>query len=147
MSGGRSWERNAWWVFLIFGVLVLVAAPINLAGAPPDPPSPQATTGMSLSEMKAKMPGLDVYLDSIARQLGNFMFAAGVLLTAIAAFPYRKGERWAWFAAWTVPVLLVIQLANGLRSGGLGWQADAAFIPVALAGLLVPFRRFFPRRG
>jgi uncharacterized membrane protein HdeD (DUF308 family) len=146
MSDARGWERHAWWLFFIFGLLVIIAAPINLTGNPPDPPSPQSTTGMSLSEMKVKMPGLDVYLDSIARQLGNFMLTAGVLLTGMAAFPYRKGERWAWFAAWTVPVLLAIQLGNGIRSGGLGWQVDAAFIPVALAGLLLPFRRFFPRR-
>jgi uncharacterized membrane protein HdeD (DUF308 family) len=147
MSDGRRWERHAWWVFFIFGVLVVIAAPINLAGNPPNPPSPQATTGMSLSEMKEKMPGLNIYLDSVARQLGNFMLAMGVLLAAIAAFPYRKGEKWAWFAAWTVPALLAIQLVNGLRSGGLGWQADAAFIPVALAGLFLPFRRFFRRSG
>ncbi len=139
----RAWERHAWWIFFIFGVLAIMAAPINLAGNPPNPPSPQATTGMSLHEMTVKIPGLDSYVGSISRQLGNFMFAMGVLLAAIAAFPYRKGERWAWFAAWTVPVLLAIQLANS--RGGLGWQADAALIPITVAGLFLPFRRFFSR--
>lgn len=137
----RAWGRHAWWIFFILGVLTIIAAPINLAGNPPDPPSPQATTGMSLHEMTGKIPGLDIYVASISRQLGNFMLAMGVLLAAIAAIPYRKGERWAWFALWTVPVLLTIQTINS--RGGFGWQADAGFVPLTLAALLLPIRRFF----
>ena len=143
--GEHAWVRHAWWIFFIFGILVVISAPLNLAGTPPNPPSPQTTTGMTLHEMTVKIPGLDVYISGVATQLGNFMLAMGVLLSAIAAFPYRKGEKWAWFAAWTVPVLLTIQLMNS--RGGLGWQADAAFIPVALAGLFLPVRRFFGPRG
>jgi uncharacterized membrane protein HdeD (DUF308 family) len=143
----KQLERHAWWVFFIFGILAIVTAPIMLSGNPPNPPSPQFTTGMALEQMKTKLPGLDLYISSMSTQLGNFMLALGVLLAGVAAFPYRKGERWSWFATWTVPSLLVIQLANSLRSGGHGWQEDAALIPVTLAALLVPYRRFFRPTG
>ena len=61
----------------------------------------------------------------------------------IAAFPYRKGEKWAWYTCWIIPVLLIIQLVNS--RGGHGWQEDFAGIFVALAGLFMPFRKFFPK--
>jgi uncharacterized membrane protein HdeD (DUF308 family) len=143
LVGERWWERHAWWIFFLLGVLTVISAPIGLAGVPPNPPSPEATTGLSLDQMAQRIPGFHAYITSIARQLGNFMLASGVLMTLVAAFPYRKGERWAWFAAWTMPVLLAIQLANS--HGGLGWQADAALIPITVAALLLSFRHFFGR--
>ena len=61
----------------------------------------------------------------------------------IAAIPFKKGERWAWYVFWILPVFVLIQLANS--QGGFGWQADAAFLVVILAGLLLSYRKFFPK--
>ena len=132
----------AWIVFFVFGLLWVIAAPINLLGKPPNPPSPDKMTGLTLDEMGARIPGLRGYISSISVQLGNFMLAMGVLIMGIAAEPYRMGEKWAWYVFWILPVSLVIQLVNS--RGGLGWQADLAFIFVLLAGLLAPIRKFFP---
>ena len=141
----KGYQKYAWVILFVFGILWLIAAPINLLGAPPNPPSPEGTTGLTLDQMEARMPGLQAYIGSISRQLGNFMLALGVLIMGIAAVPYRNGEKWAWYMFWVLPIILVIQLVNS--QGGLGWQADLAFIPVVLAGLLIPFRKFFPKRG
>ena len=137
----KWYVRYPWIIFFLFGLLTVMAAPINLLGTPPNPPSPEAATGLSRAEMGAQMPGILDYIAGISRQLGNFMLAMGVLLMGVAAFPYRQGEKWAWYVSWIVPVLLLIQLANS--RGGLGWQADVAFLILAVVALLLPYRKFF----
>ncbi len=123
-SAEKPAEKYAWIIIFVFGVLWLIAAPINLQGRPPDPPSPEATTGLTLDEMAARLPGLRDYIGGISRQLGNFMLVIGMLLAGIGAVPYRKGEKWAWYACWIIPVSLVIQIANSLATGGYLWQVS-----------------------
>lgn len=139
----KKYEGYAWIIIFIFGLLFVIAAPINLLGTPPNPPSPQGTTGLTLSEMDAQLPGLFVYISSISRQLGNFLLTTGVLLMGIAAMPYRKGEKWAWFILWILPLCLIIQLINS--QGGSGWQADFVSLVLVLASLFLPYRKFFPK--
>lgn len=99
----------AWIVLFVFGVLWVIAAPINLLGNPPDPPSPTGTTGLTSEEIAARIPGMPLYISSISRQLGNLMLAFGVLSAAIAGRPFRRGERWAWYVSWIVPLVLLVQ--------------------------------------
>jgi len=99
-----------------------------------------------LDEIASRVPGILVYIGGIARQLGNFMLATGVLLAGIAAVPYRRGEKWAWYISWIFPVVLIIQIANSLSTGGYLVELDFAFLFVALAGLFMPYRKFFPKR-
>jgi hypothetical protein len=139
----KWYVKFAWVIFFVFGFLNVIAAPINLLGTPPNPPSPEGMTGLTLAGMDAKIPGMLGYISSISVQLGNFLLVTGVLIMGIAAIPYKKGEKWAWYILWIIPVFLVIQLINS--RGGFGWQADFAFIFVALAGLFMPFRKFFPK--
>ena len=131
--------RRAWMLFFVLGVGSVLAAPIGLVGRPPDPPSAEGMTGLTLAEIGARMPGISSYIESLARQLGNFMLAFGVLLAAVAAGPFRRGERWAWSALWIVPVILAIQF--GTSQFGLGWQLDLGLIPVTIAALVATRRR------
>jgi hypothetical protein len=126
--------KHAWLVFFGVGIASVVAAFIELSGRPPEPPSAEATTGLSLDEFEQRIPGISSYIDSLARQLGNFMLAMGVLLAAVAAGPFRRGEPWAWYAMWTMPLLLTIQFLNSRF--GRGWQLDAGLIPVTIAALV-----------
>lgn len=142
----KGYEKYAWIIVFVFGLLTVIAAPINLRGTPPNPPSPEGMTGFTLDEMDTRIPGMLGYIYGISRQLGNFMLAMGVLLMAIAAIPYKKGEKWAWYACWIIPVLLVIQIANSLATGGFLWQFDFGALVVFLAGLFLPFRKFFPKQ-
>jgi hypothetical protein len=137
--------KRAWLIFFLLGIGAAVAAPIGLLGRPPDPPSPEGTTGLTLAEISERIPGMSTYIASIARQLGNFMLATGVLMAAVAAGPFRRGERWAWYSMWTAPVLLTIQFLNS-RFGN-GWQLDLGLIPVTIAGLVVTYRASFVARS
>ena len=141
----KRYVKYAWIIFFVFGFLSVITAPILFTGHPPNPPSPEGMTGLTLEEMDARIPGLRAFLGSISVQLGNFMLAMGVFLMGIAAVPYRKGEKWAWYTCWSLPVLLVIQLANS--RGGFGWQADLVSLLLALAGLIMPYRKFFPKQA
>jgi hypothetical protein len=135
--------KQAWVVFLVFGMLSVLSGVSIVVGLLPNPPSPETMTGLSLDQIAERVPGIKDLVLGFTRQLGNFMLATGVLLTAIAVGPYRRGERWAWYACWIMPVLLVIQLANSFATGGFLWQVDLASLFVVLAALLVPYRRFF----
>ena len=131
--------KRAWLIFFALGIGSILAAPIGLLGRPPDPPSAEGMTGLTLDDLNTRVPGLSSYVSSIARQLGNFMLAMGIFLAAIAAGPFRRGERWAWRVMWIVPGLLGIQFANS-RFGHL-WQLDLGLIPVTVAGLVVTRRQ------
>ena len=137
-------SKHAWLLFFVLGALAVAGAPIMLLGNPPDPPSPKGFTGLSSDEIAARIPGMSGYISSIARQLGNFMLATGLFLMAVAAVPFRKGERWAWYAMWVAPLMILIQLLNS--RGGNGWQFDLGFVIVTSAGLIWPYRRFFPKK-
>jgi hypothetical protein len=67
----------------------------------------------------------------------------GLLITTIA---YRRRERWAWFALWYYPVFWTAHLVGGLPPGK-DHIHQVVFIVVSLAGLLLPVREFFGRRG
>ena len=67
-------------------------------------------------------------------------FNAFALLVAL--IPYRRGERWAWCALCMVPLLWLALFA-------LSPELPFYLVPavVTAAGLLLPFRRFFPGLG
>jgi uncharacterized membrane protein HdeD (DUF308 family) len=67
----------------------------------------------------------------------------GLLITMIA---YRRRERWAWFALWYYPLFWTAHLVGGLPPGKEQVH-QIVFIALSLAGLLLPVREFFPRRG
>jgi hypothetical protein len=82
------------------------------------------------------------YLRAIGvASIGMGMF--GLLITTIA---YRRRERWAWFALWYYPVFWTAHLVGGLPPGKEHIH-QIMFIALSLAGLLLPVRAFFPRRG
>ena len=63
----------------------------------------------------------------------------GVLITLI---PYRRRERWAWFALLFYPVFWVVHLVGRLPPSK-DHVHQMVFIVLSLAGLLLPVREFF----
>ncbi len=64
--------------------------------------------------------------------------------TLIAVTSYRKGRRWAWYAMWYVPVFVAASTYSQAVSGMIPWEANF-FIVIPLLGLLLPYRKFFPK--
>ena len=73
--------------------------------------------------------------------LGMSISAFAVLATVVAAIPYRRGERWAWYALWVVALLwggVAVRMFIDQYSAGSVYAVAAA---IAVVGLLIPFRR------
>jgi FtsH-binding integral membrane protein len=73
--------------------------------------------------------------------LGMSIGAFAVLATVVAAVPYRRGERWAWYVLWVVPLLwggVAVRMFIDQYSAGSVYAVAAA---IAVVGLLIPIRR------
>jgi hypothetical protein len=75
-----------------------------------------------------------------AASIGMGLF--GVLITLI---PFRRRERWAWFALWYYPIFWSAHLLGGLPPGQ-DHVHQVVFIIISLASLLLPVKAFFPGR-
>lgn len=64
----------------------------------------------------------------------------------IALLPFRRRERWAWYALWFYPLFWVVHLVGGLPPGK-DHIHQVVFIVLSLAGLLLPVREFFRSDG
>ncbi len=82
-------------------------------------------------------PDLGNTVTALIRVLGLSYLMAGVLYTAIAATAYRKGELWAWYALWIVPVFDAADIANNLSIGGSAWTIDAVALAAGIVVLLI----------
>ncbi|WP_423181235.1 hypothetical protein [Arthrobacter sp. NyZ413] len=61
----------------------------------------------------------------------------------IVLVPYRRTERWAWYALWFYPVFWLVHLLGNLPPG-TDHIHQIFFIVLSLTGLLLPVRTFFP---
>lgn len=81
------------------------------------------------------------------RFAGMLGLLAGILLMAIGATSFRRGERWAWYAMLAVPLYVTLDFMalagyGALSLTNVAW--DALLMITALFALVVPYRRFFP---
>ena len=146
----KFYEKYTWIFFLAIGILVLVGGIPHALGFNTDPTLVQAISGKSIDELKAFSP--------MVFNLYNFYFRGGGLsdlgfaffLIVISMTAYRRGQKWAWYAFWFVPVYFLSWIGLGLT---LPSESSSSLIPpltvfiiLSLAGLLLPFRKFFPRK-
>jgi hypothetical protein len=64
-----------------------------------------------------------------------------IFALALTLIPYRRGERWAWYTLWMLPLLWLSLFAL--------WPDFRLYLVFAIltaAGLILPYRRFFSRR-
>ena len=80
------------------------------------------------------------------RAIGVASIGMGLFGLLITTFAYRRRERWAWLALWYYPLFWTAHLVGGLPPGKEHVH-QIVFIVLSLAGLLLPVREFFPRRG
>jgi len=107
----------------------------------------QHITGMSLSELEALSPEATELIYWLYRGMGNLKTSWSLFVLAITLTGYRKGERWAWYTLWLVPGILACSVIfNTIFLGDI--NEVLPWIPItflSLVGLLLPYRRFFPR--
>jgi hypothetical protein len=142
----RGYVKYGWVVYLFLGLLWLVVG-LTQAFNPWGLTDAQHITGMSLRELEASYPEATELVRFLYGALGMLKTSWSFLVLAITLTGFRKGEKWAWFTMWLVPALLVGQgLFNSVFLGD--FKEMLQWIPittVSLLGLLLPYRKFFPR--
>lgn len=78
----------------------------------------------------------------------NLITALGVGLysLAIITFSFKNKDRWTWFTLWILPAVLIEDVLFGIKkqTGFQYWFGG--HILLAVLGLLISFRAFFPRK-
>jgi hypothetical protein len=119
----RAYEKYGWMVLSASAILGIVAAVVTTL-------PPLYVFSSPLYEGAYPIMGA----------LGTALVGLNILALVMSVIPYRRGERWAWFTLWILP---------------LGWVSQFVFLPdvsylvlvfLTTAGLVLPYRRFFPGR-
>ena len=117
---GRTYGRYGWVILLtsallgIFGAVLTAVPPENIRSSPFFEIAFPIMTALSLASA------------------GFYIFA-----TIMVFIPYRRGERWAWYTLWMLPLMWIAQFAL-LR--------EPYYLVLAIItalGLVLPYRRFF----
>lgn len=99
----KFYEKYAWVVFLIIGVLVLIGAIPHTFGINTDPALVHAISDQTIDEIKISNPMLFNLYDFYFRGGGLSDLGFAFFLIVITLTAYRKGQKWAWYAFWFVP--------------------------------------------
>lgn len=130
--------RHAWVLLFLVGVCLAVFAFDYLVVIPAiDPADPDRGWAWLSSDQE-----VIAYIKFWFRIFGFWVLAVAIFVMAIAGTGYRQFNRWAWYCLLYVPLHILIHMFLW------PWTIPilAILFALALAGLLIPFRGFFPRR-
>lgn len=143
---GKAYQRYAWVLLFLLGTLLVVNI-VVVAGVEDHTQQFQEDTGTTWQEFAAAYPGVaDAYVQN--QHLLFLCFASVALFAVIITyFGFRNGNRWAWYAMWLLPAMLAVTtiLVIPARQTELP-ILYGGFTLVAVIGLLLAFRGFFPRQ-
>jgi hypothetical protein len=126
-------ERSAWVLFLVLGLIEILFGAGDLAvGIENDPAILVSAIGITPSELKAQ--DLLIYnaMDDQQKLIGLELLMTGALISMISLTAFRRGERWAWFTFW----LIALEMIFGVVSQYNIRQAGESLAPPFYSGLL-----------
>jgi hypothetical protein len=119
----RAYERYGWVILAVSAVFGIVAA------------------------VMTTLPPLSWFTDPVIIMTYSLMGALGVTWVGFNLFaliltliPFRRGERWAWFTLWMLPLMWLSQFA---LAPDHSYYLVLAII--SAVGLILPYRSFFSR--
>ncbi len=149
----KVYEKYAWVIFVVLPIFGFIgeAVPGLLIGVPPDELVLRSLTGMSWSQLQTSTPQVASYIGVISVIRYYIELSLAILIIAIASTSFRKGDKWAWYAFWVLPLqATLLPVTLQLRFGGEAAAPVAGFtiplLSIIVAGMLLPYRKFFPRR-
>ncbi len=133
-------RKASWIVLAALGVLTLVG---SLASAGLGYTGRYPIGGVQVEEIAAGREALLAALRGVRGTSAAYGGAFAVLTLSIACGPYRKGEKWAWWAIFGAYALLAVMVTLRLPLVGTRSGVGAALLPagIALVGLLLDVRR------
>lgn len=144
-SVDRFYQKHAW--IILFGLgLLLSLSTIGILVSGSNPPMQfEVDTGVAWKGFAADYPTVAT-LVTITEQLIAAGFLGFALFATVIAFSkYRAGERWAWYIMWIFVGVLTFAaiLFFTHEQAYVGYFYVGAAV-LAVVGLLLPVRRFFP---
>ncbi len=139
----RLFEKYAWVVpsamglFFFFSSVAVLISPGIFTGAEG---MIQSLTGGPFSQLS---PGLQNYIYWLIRVFGFTGLGLGGFLTVVSATAYKKGERWAWYVMWIMPVTFLIDMLNDFSATAYVDDMSIIILAIFVVGLLLPYRKFF----
>lgn len=116
-------DRHTWKILLVLAAILIVFGIGDvIRGLDADPAIIRSITGRTLEELRAQSPDVVEVGHAMTRAGGLQLAAVGVLMSAILLTAFRRWERWAWYAMWTLPawslavffLMLSIDRAHGV---------------------------------
>lgn len=143
----RAYEKYAWILLFLSGLLVLIVS-IFIIGAPApiDITGVKNLTGLTWEQIVSQSPAAARLTSYFIGQFGIAEAGFSILTMGISALGYRKGERWAWYVLCFVPIVWLGYVVTNLAVGGTFWIQAGVVLVLALLGLLLPYRKFFPKK-
>jgi hypothetical protein len=130
-------QRYAWLFLFAVGLALLFYAYDNIIVIPALSPN-DPDRGW---EWLTRDPEIIDYIKFWFRIFGFWVLAVAVQVLVISATGYRKGQKWAFYSMLYLPVHVVIHMFI--------WPWLAPILAVTflmiIAGLVLPFRQFFPK--
>jgi hypothetical protein len=121
---------------VLYGVLTLATPSLLTAGY-------ESYSGTSWATLVAQAPQTAAYLLLVYRMVGGLNVALGVTLIAIIVGPFRRGDRWAWFAVLGGNLLgFGVPMTYDQITGAIGFFEILEFVAIAavLVALVVAWR-------
>lgn len=70
----------------------------------------------------------------------------GLFSLTILKYPFKRGEHWAWFIMWILPLSMIEDVFYGI-SKGFGFEyLFGGLVTLAVLGLVISYGAFFPRK-
>jgi hypothetical protein len=103
--------------------------------------------GVSYSNVKAASPGIAGYIPVLERGYALHELTFALLFIAVLAIPFRRRQRWAWWAAW-LPMIANLGYTFTFGTHDQAILTRSLIADIALPLLLVAhIPAFFTRRG
>ncbi len=145
----KAYENYAWTIFFAIGLLFLIAGLLYSINPTPRPENFASATGKDWNQFQASYPTVAFYFESATRFWALLSLTGFVLLMAVSFESYRRGVKWAWYAFWMVPLVLLAFSADFLTYDGPTsylFLGSLFLFSMSLLGLLLPYRKFFPKK-
>lgn len=146
----KFYEKYAWIIFVMIGILLLIGGIPHMFGNNTDPDLVQAISGQTIVELRNSDPLFFSLYDFYFRGGGLSDIGVAFFLIAVSIFGFRTGQKWAWYSLWFVPVFfagwlfLLLPLPEEAQSSMI--TPLTVLIALSIVGLLLPFRKFFPKK-
>jgi len=160
MTSARSpsiYQKYAWTLLFVFWALHLVLSVRDffpslqdfcIACLPGAETAIQSSTGMSWSQLATTNPRFASFLASTLIDDGISGVGLAVFGMVVSLTSFRRGEKWAWYVSWSMPIGILAAQLNVYQLTGSVFVIilAVAFVLVSLLALFLPYRLFFPKR-